>query len=159
THELRARPPDDRRGLGRRLLLPGRYGRAAALPRLAHAPARSDEGRQPRPRPRGARLAAARAGTVVCAEARRRLAAVAARGRDGQPARRARGEAQRSRVMTLSLAFDVLLVATIVAVAVWTIAARDAFAAVVGFVAFGLLLALAWVRIAAVDVALTEAAV
>jgi multisubunit Na+/H+ antiporter MnhB subunit len=61
--------------------------------------------------------------------------------------------------VTLSLAFDVLLMATIVAVAIETVAARDAFAAVVGFVAFGLLLAVAWVRIAAVDVALTEAAV
>ena len=33
------------------------------------------------------------------------------------------------------------------------------FAAVVGFVAYGLLLALAWVRLHAVDVALTEAAI
>ena len=36
---------------------------------------------------------------------------------------------------------------------------RDVFAAVVGFVAFGLLLALVWVRIAAPDVALIEAAI
>ena len=41
----------------------------------------------------------------------------------------------------------------------WTIAAREAFAAVVGFVAYGLLLALVWVRLAAPDVALTEAAI
>ena len=41
----------------------------------------------------------------------------------------------------------------------WTVAARSAFAAVIGFVAFGLLLALAWVRLAAPDVALTEAAI
>src|SRR5215469_8983702 len=46
----------------------------------------------------------------------------------------------------------------VVGVAVWTIAARDTFAAVVGFVAFGLLLAVVWVRLAAPDVALTEAA-
>ena len=45
------------------------------------------------------------------------------------------------------------------AVAVWTIAARETFAAVVGFVAYGLLLALVWVRLDAVDVALTEAAI
>ena len=44
-------------------------------------------------------------------------------------------------------------------VAVWTIGAGPTFAAVVGFVAFGLLLALVWVRLAAVDVALTEAAI
>ena len=37
--------------------------------------------------------------------------------------------------------------------------AGPTFAAVVGFVAYGLLLALVWVRLAAVDVALTEAAV
>src|SRR5262249_4651035 len=43
-------------------------------------------------------------------------------------------------------------------VAIWTVAARDTFAAVVGFVAVGLLLALAWVRLAAADVALTESA-
>jgi multisubunit Na+/H+ antiporter MnhB subunit len=43
-------------------------------------------------------------------------------------------------------------------VAVWPIVARDTFAAVVGFIAFGLLLALVWVRLAAPDVAMTEAA-
>jgi multisubunit Na+/H+ antiporter MnhB subunit len=57
------------------------------------------------------------------------------------------------------LAFDIVLVLLILGVAVWTIAARDTFAAVVGFVAYGLLLALVWVRIAAPDVALTEAAI
>lgn len=43
--------------------------------------------------------------------------------------------------------------------AIWTIAARDTFAAIVGFVAYGLLLALAWVALRGVDVALTEAAI
>ena len=47
----------------------------------------------------------------------------------------------------------------VLGVAVWTVTAGPAFAAVVGFVAFGLLLALVWVRLAAVDVALTEAAI
>ena len=56
------------------------------------------------------------------------------------------------------MVFDIGLALLIVAVAVWTIAARDTFAAVIGFVALGLLLALAWVRLAAPDVALTEAA-
>jgi multisubunit Na+/H+ antiporter MnhB subunit len=54
---------------------------------------------------------------------------------------------------------DAFLVLLVLGVAVWTVAARSAFAAVVGFVAFGLLLAIAWVRLAAVDVALTEAAI
>jgi multisubunit Na+/H+ antiporter MnhB subunit len=57
------------------------------------------------------------------------------------------------------LVFDAGLAALVLGVAAWTIAARDTFAAVVGFVAFGLLLALVWVRLAAPDVALTEAAV
>jgi multisubunit Na+/H+ antiporter MnhB subunit len=57
------------------------------------------------------------------------------------------------------LAFDTGLAVLVVGVAAWTIAARDAFAAVIGFVAYGLLLALVWVRLAAPDVALTEAAI
>ena len=61
--------------------------------------------------------------------------------------------------MTVAWAFDAILAITVLAVAGWTIAARDTFAAVVGFVAYGLLLALVWVRLAAPDVALTEAAI
>jgi len=56
------------------------------------------------------------------------------------------------------LAFDIGLAILVLGVAAWTIAARDTFAAVIGFVAYGLLLALVWVRLAAPDVALTEAA-
>jgi multisubunit Na+/H+ antiporter MnhB subunit len=55
--------------------------------------------------------------------------------------------------------FDLLLAALVLSVAVWTIITRNSFAAVVAFVAYGLLLALVWVRIAAPDVALTEAAI
>lgn len=43
--------------------------------------------------------------------------------------------------------------------ALWTVVARDAFLAVAAFVVYGLLLALAWVRLAGIDVALTEAAI
>ena len=56
------------------------------------------------------------------------------------------------------MAFDIGLATLVLGVAAWTIAARDTFAAVIGFVAFGLLLALVWVRVAAPDVALAEAA-
>jgi multisubunit Na+/H+ antiporter MnhB subunit len=59
----------------------------------------------------------------------------------------------------MAWAFDAILAATVLGVALWTIVAREAFAAVVGFVAYGLLLALVWVRLAAPDVALTEAAI
>lgn len=55
--------------------------------------------------------------------------------------------------------FDAGLLITVLGVAGWTVAARETFAAVVGFVAYGLLLALVWVRLAAPDVALTEAAI
>jgi multisubunit Na+/H+ antiporter MnhB subunit len=57
------------------------------------------------------------------------------------------------------LAFDTGLAVIVIGLAVWTIAARDTFAAVIGFVAYGLLLALVWVRLSAPDVALTEAAI
>ncbi len=54
---------------------------------------------------------------------------------------------------------DALLALAILALAAWTVWTRDAFAAGIGFVATGLLLALAWVRLGSVDVALTEAAI
>lgn len=59
----------------------------------------------------------------------------------------------------MGTAFDFLLGALVIVVAVSTVVIRDSFASVVAFVAYGLLLALVWVRIAAPDVALTEAAI
>ncbi len=56
-------------------------------------------------------------------------------------------------------ALNVAIAALILALAVWTVFARDAFAAVVGFIAYGLLLTLAWVQLHGIDVALTEAAI
>jgi multisubunit Na+/H+ antiporter MnhB subunit len=61
--------------------------------------------------------------------------------------------------MTIASALEMALAAVVLGVAVWTIAARETFAAVAGFVAYGLLLALVWVRLDAVDVALAEAAI
>ena len=61
--------------------------------------------------------------------------------------------------MTISLVVDVGLAILILFVAVWVIAVRDAFAAVIGFVVYGLLLSLVWVRLWAIDIALTEAAI
>lgn len=61
--------------------------------------------------------------------------------------------------MSAALAFEVGLALLVLAVAVFTLVVRDAFAAVVGFVTYGLLLSLVWVSLAAVDVALTEAAI
>jgi multisubunit Na+/H+ antiporter MnhB subunit len=61
--------------------------------------------------------------------------------------------------MTMSLALDIGLVALILAIGIWTIVVRENFAAIIGFVVYGLLLAIIWVRLSAVDVALTEAAI
>jgi multisubunit Na+/H+ antiporter MnhB subunit len=61
--------------------------------------------------------------------------------------------------MTTGFALDYCLAALFVAVAAWTVVARASLSAVVGFVAFGLLLTLVWVRLEAVDVAMTEAAI
>lgn len=60
--------------------------------------------------------------------------------------------------MTSALVLDGVLALLVIGLALWITASRTAYGAVVGFVAYGLLLALVWVRLAAVDVALTEAA-
>jgi multisubunit Na+/H+ antiporter MnhB subunit len=61
--------------------------------------------------------------------------------------------------MSVLQALDIGLAFLVVAVAAWTIFARGAFAATVGYVVYGLLLSLVWIRLFAVDVALTEAAI
>lgn len=60
--------------------------------------------------------------------------------------------------MTSALVVDAALVLLVLGLALWITAARSAYGAAVGFVAYGLFLALIWVRLEAVDVALTEAA-
>jgi multisubunit Na+/H+ antiporter MnhB subunit len=57
------------------------------------------------------------------------------------------------------MAVDAGVALLIVALAVGIIGARSTFAAVAGFLAYGLLLTLVWVRLQGVDVALTEAAI
>jgi multisubunit Na+/H+ antiporter MnhB subunit len=61
--------------------------------------------------------------------------------------------------MTAPFLFDVSLIALLLIIAAWTVIARDPVVGVIIFVVYGLLLALVWVRLAAVDVALTEAAI
>lgn len=56
-------------------------------------------------------------------------------------------------------ALNIGLAALLLGLALWTILARDAFAAVAGFIAYGLLLTLVWVLLHGIDVALTEAAI
>ena len=61
--------------------------------------------------------------------------------------------------MSIATVLEIALAAVVLGLAIWAIAARETFAAVVGFIAYGLLLSLIWVRLDAVDVALTEAAI
>ena len=55
--------------------------------------------------------------------------------------------------------FDLTLVLTLVWLAWRLLATPDLFKAIVLFIAFGLLMALAWVRLQAPDIALAEAAI
>jgi multisubunit Na+/H+ antiporter MnhB subunit len=61
--------------------------------------------------------------------------------------------------VSAGLVLDLLLAVVVVATAFWTLAAPSLFGAVIGFVVTGLMLSLVWVRLGAVDVALTEAAI
>jgi multisubunit Na+/H+ antiporter MnhB subunit len=61
--------------------------------------------------------------------------------------------------MTQAFAFEIVLAGLLVAIAMWTIAARTVFTAIVLFMVYGLLLSIVWVNLSAVDVALTEAAI
>jgi len=60
--------------------------------------------------------------------------------------------------MSLSLLVDAGLALLVLGLAVWVIAAAATYRAAEGFVAFGLLVSLVWLRLGSVDVALTEAA-
>jgi len=62
-------------------------------------------------------------------------------------------------LMQISLAFDLLLAAGLLWLAWRTLASPGLFKAIVLFISFGLLMALAWVRLDAPDVALAEAAI
>lgn len=57
------------------------------------------------------------------------------------------------------MAFDLLLVAALLWSAARALTAADLFRAVVMFIVFGLLMALAWARLGAPDIALAEAAI
>lgn len=61
--------------------------------------------------------------------------------------------------MSAAWAFDVVLAGGLVWSAVSALLSRDLYRAVVLFIVFGLLMTLAWVRLAAPDIALAEAAI
>lgn len=58
-----------------------------------------------------------------------------------------------------AMAFDLLLAAALLWSAVRALTVQDLFRAVVLFIVFGLLMALAWARLDAPDIALAEAAI
>ena len=61
--------------------------------------------------------------------------------------------------MTIASALYIGLAVLVLALASWTIFAQDDYAAIVGFVTYGLLLSLVWVSLSSHDIALTEAAI
>jgi len=61
--------------------------------------------------------------------------------------------------MTANLVLDGVLTAMVLWVAWAALSRRDLFRSIVLFIAFGMLLSLAWVRLGAPDVALAEAAI
>ena len=61
--------------------------------------------------------------------------------------------------MTIASVLYIGLAVLVLALASWTIFAKDDYAAIVGFVTYGLLLSLVWVSLSSHDIALTEAAI
>lgn len=61
--------------------------------------------------------------------------------------------------LTPALAFDLLLIAALLWSAARALTTADVFRAVVLFIVFSLLMALAWARLGAPDIALAEAAI
>ena len=61
--------------------------------------------------------------------------------------------------MNVGLTLDILLALLITTVAAATVLSRAVLTSVVLFIAYGVLAAIAWVRLGAVDVALAEAAI
>lgn len=61
--------------------------------------------------------------------------------------------------MTLALAIDLLLAGALLWSAWGTLAAQRLDRAIVLFIAFGLLMALAWARLSAADIGIAEAAI
>jgi len=62
-------------------------------------------------------------------------------------------------ITLLNWGFDIILGIGLVTLASWALFCTNLFKAVVLFIAFGLLMALLWVRLDAPDVALAEAAI
>src|SRR6185437_2576313 len=129
----------------------------ATLSRLAHSPPCPDQGGQSWPWPGCAWPTPAHRECARSIQADPDLGFGADLRRFDSTAHWTRAE-ERPQVSVLTF-IDIGLSILVVTVAASTIVMRELFAAVVSYVAYGLLLAFVWIRLHAPDVALTEAAV
>ncbi|NJD32575.1 MAG: DUF4040 domain-containing protein [Gammaproteobacteria bacterium] len=61
--------------------------------------------------------------------------------------------------MSFELSYELLVGLLVLTAAAWSVAARDTYSATVGFVSYGLLIAIMWMQLQAFDVALAEVAI
>src|SRR5262245_52212295 len=136
--ELAARHLLDRRDLCGSALFPRRHRGAAALSLRPHARARAYQGRQPSTSPGGPPPPASCRWGIGWAEAGGDLGRGPAVQRNRLAAHRARGAPRGQAAMSWSFAFDAALAVLVVALALWTLALRQSFGAVVAFAVYGL---------------------
>ena len=61
--------------------------------------------------------------------------------------------------MNFELSYELIVGVLVLTAAAWSVAARDSYSATVGFVSYGLLIAIVWMQLQAFDVALAEVAI
>ena len=144
-------------------ILPGRHAGPVAVSRCLYTPACLDQGRQC-----GVRIGRGRActtgGVIGCyGQVTAHLVAGSTGQRQCRPPGGKNGVTQGDKtVETIALLewmFDGLLMLTLLGLAWQALKSPDLFKAIVLFIAFGLAMALAWVRLQAIDIALAEAAI
>src|SRR6476620_11336221 len=159
THEIRHLYFYCRHGVFRRGLFYGRHRRLAALSGYADASPRLDQGRQPRPWIDCFRAVAAGPRIARRTQVAQHLGAGPVVRCDRVSAYCPSDATIRTPDMTYDVLFDLGLAGVLIAIAAGAIFARGAFVSLVLFMVYGLLLAIVWVRLSAVDVALTETAI
>src|SRR5262249_54628513 len=127
------------------LLFPGRDDRLVAFSRCADASTCTNQGGQSRSWTGWTGFVAACGLAGRSLEGGLRLVICPAFRRDRNATHRPAGTARWAVRVTLEALFDIGLVTVLLAIAVWVIAARAAFTAIVAYIGFGLLVAIAWV--------------
>jgi multisubunit Na+/H+ antiporter MnhB subunit len=61
--------------------------------------------------------------------------------------------------LSVELSYELIVGLLVLTAAAWSVAARDSYSATVGFVCYGLLIAIVWMQLQAFDVALAEVAI